>query len=94
MSNSKAQLMAQIAQTNNALHYHQAQLKAYKACLNQDTFANSGFKALALTVPALLMGWSLGRKKSVRVMTTQLVEIGLLAASSQFKRQLMNFWSF
>lgn len=85
MTESRKHLLAQINQVNTHLELDLAKIEQCKTALR----VQHPLLMLALFLaPAFATGWQLGAKKMS--MTNRLVELGLVAASGQFKNQLRN----
>lgn len=47
--------------------------------------------AIILLAPAFIVGWTIGRGKLVSGLSNQAVELGILAFSTQFKKQILDY---
>lgn len=47
--------------------------------------------AIILLAPAFIVGWTIGRGKLVSGLSNQAIELGVLAFSTQFKKQILDF---
>ena len=89
MANSRKQLISEIAQLEQTLHHQQCQAMKHKKYLI-NVIAEYKVVFLAILLPSFFLGWKVGRGKWFSQMIKQIIELGMFAAASHFKRQLVN----
>lgn len=92
MSNSRKQLIAQIAEMDAHLHLQQMQVRVYKSSLKKRQINYSGLLLMAFIIPTLFISWKMSRGNWINKLTTQLTELVTLTLMSYFRKQLINFF--
>lgn len=89
MANSRKQLSVEIAKLEKTLRYQQSKTAEHKKYL---IGVVKDYKVifLILFLPSFFLGWKIGRGKWFGPMLRQLIEVGMLAAASYFKKQLIS----
>ncbi|TAL64821.1 MAG: hypothetical protein EPN84_02645 [Legionella sp.] len=90
MTESRKQLIARIAQTNEHLADEQVKVQQFKSSLKVN---HPLLMTTLILAPAFIVGWQMGSKKNDGSVTNRLVKIGLMAASTQFQSQLNSFFT-
>ena len=74
------------------LHYQEMRVATHKRYFTEGNISNSSLVVMALLIPAVLVGWHLGKARLFGRISAQLVEAGTLVFLTYFKKQLLELF--
>jgi len=93
MSNSRKQLIAQIAMKSRLLQQQQAELLEHKEYFHRNRLNFTLALGSIVLASSFCLGWKFEGKKWITRLASQLVEVTTLVFMTYFRRQIVNLLS-